>query len=465
VDRRKTKVGVVFTLLELYRKAHPEMPGECGRLWRGIVEEMLTDVVELHFPNVAITPDEVAAAVASCEKAECDLLIILPMAYAPSGSALDTLCATKLPLLLVSSARDATLPYDMSADHIMANHAMHGVQDLANVLSRAGRGFELIAGHPSDSKFRERLIRCIRAAAGARVLQTARVGRIGEPFEGMLDFSFDPAVLQGRLGFETVEIAPADFAQFAAKVSQEHVDEFLQWANAEFDVDKDLSGDEFETSARWGLALENVVEEHRLDAVTMNFVALSAARAGTMPFLGASRLMARGIGYAGESDVLTAALVAAVARTSGPVTFTEMFCPDHERSEVLLSHMGECNYALANPKCRVRLVAKEFAFGDCARPAVPIFQLRPGTVTLASLTEWPAEGFRLIATVGEVVDAPEHPNLDSPYTRLSFGRDLGGFLEDYSRVGGTHHLVLAYGDLREDLGALARFCGIGFVAV
>jgi L-arabinose isomerase len=125
--------------------------------------------------------------------------------------------------------------------------------------------------------------------------------------------------------------------------------------------------------------------------------------------------------------------------------------------------MGECNFALANPQSPVRLVAKEFAFGECAPPAVPVFQLRPGPVTLLSLTEWPGEGFRLVAALAEVVDAPEHPNLDSPHTRLSVGGDLGSFLVNYSRAGGTHHIALAYGDLREDFATLARFCGIGFV--
>ena len=461
----KPKAGVVFTLLKLYRETDADMPGRFARMWRGIVEEALSGSVELHFPSVAVGADEVAAAVASCEKADCDLLLILPMAYAPSGAARDALCAVKLPLLLVSTARDATLPYDMSTDHIMANHAMHGIQDLANVLARAGRAFEVVAGHFSDSAFRDRLVCCARAAAGARILQAGRVGRIGEPFKGMLDFSFDPKALAEKLGFETVELSPADLAQFAENVSPQRVDELYNWAKQEFDIDAGLTEKVFAISARWGLGLEDAVQTHELDAVTMNFVALSAAGAGTMPFLGASRLMARGIGYAGESDVLTAALVAALARAVGDVTFTEMFCPDYERSEVLLSHMGECNYALANPRKPVRLIAKEFAFGECAAPAVPVFQLRPGTVTLASLTEWPGEGSRLVVTRCEVVDAPEHPNLDSPHARLNMGRDLGGFLEDYSRAGGTHHLALAYGDVREDLAVLTRLLGIGFVDV
>ena len=458
----KPVVGVLMTLLELYRDAHPEMPAKFGAMWRGIVTELLADHAELHFTGVACSPDEVAMNVADCEKAGCGLLMVLPLAYAPSGAAVGALTETDLPVLVVSTARDSTLPHDMSGDHIMANHAMHGVQDLANVLARGGREFELVAGHPSDERFRRRLVGVVRAAAGAAILRAGRAGRIGLPFPGMLDFAY-----AGMPG-EVVAVEPEDLAAAAEHVDGGDVGEVVRWAKERFDVDAELTATELEASARWALSLEGVVAGGDLDAVSLNFldVASAAGPSGTVPFLGASRLMAAGVGYAGEGDVLTATLMAAVARVAdGRATFTEMFCPDYERGEVLLSHMGECNFELASPGAPVRLVAKPFAYGECLRPAVPVFQLAPGEATLASLTEWPGDGFRIVAARCEVVDAPEHPNLQSPYSRISFGRQLAGFLEDYSRAGGTHHLALGYGDLSDGLGALATLCRIGFVSV
>jgi len=471
----KPTVGVLLTLLELYRDAHPEIPSAFRTRWESIVRELLEDRANLHFSPVAHTAEEVAAAVGACEQAECDLLLVLPMAYAASGSAREALIRSPLPLVLVSTARDATLPHDMGSDEIMANHAVHGVQDLANVLGRAGRRFQLIAGAHTDERFRERLCRAVRTSGAARVLRRGTVGRLGAPFEGMLDFAFDRSTLSKRLGLKVEEISVERFASFGRSVAEAEAAEYADWARERFQVDAGLTDDELLTSAVWSLALERLVEEKSLDAISMNFLAVAKPPSGeltvagdsaeTLPFLGASRLMTRGIGYAGEGDVLTAALVAAVARTAGEATFTEMFCPDYARDEILLSHMGECNFAMANPARPVRLVAKPFSYGDCKRPAVPVFQLRPGPVTLASLTEWPGEGFRLIATAGEIVEAPEHVNLRSPYSRVTFGRPLPAFLEAYSEAGGTHHLALGYGDLREDLRALAGLCGIGFRVV
>ena len=463
------KVGVVFTLLELYRTAHPDRPAALEALWRENVTGLLADDAALHFTGVAHTSDEVAAAVTDCESVDCDLLLVLPMAYAASGAARDALVRTGLPLVVVSTARDATLPHDMSGDHIMANHAMHGVQDLANVLTRAGRQFELIVGHASQEAFRRKLTDVVRASAGARVLRSGRVARIGKAFEGMLDFSYDAKKLAQLPamagGFEVVDVPPKRLSALSDEVSDDRVAEIVTWAAEQFEVDADLTDEELVKSARAALAYEDLVAAENLDAFSMNFLDVAAAGAETMPFLGAGRLMSTGVGYAGEGDVLTAALVAAAARIEPATTFTEMFCPDYERSEVLLSHMGECNFALANPAYPVKLVAKEFAYGDCARPAVPVFQLRPGTVTLVNVTEWPGEGLRIIASPAEVIDAPEHVNLSSPYTRVSFGRDLTEFLEDYSRAGGTHHSALAYGDCTEVFRRMAGLCGLGFRTV
>ena len=48
----------------------------------------------------------------------------------------------------------------------------------------------------------------------------------------------------------------------------------------------------------------------------------------TMPFLEISKAMSRGIGYAGEGDLLTAALVGALLAAWPRTTFTEIFCAD-----------------------------------------------------------------------------------------------------------------------------------------
>jgi len=135
---RSCNVGVLLTLADLYRQSMPGLSDEYTRYWTKVLEEILGDAAALYFPGSGHTTEEVAGAVRSCEQADCDLLLVLPIAYAPSGAAIDSLVATDLPILVVSTSRDLTLTDQITHEDLRANQAMHGVQDLANLLRRRG---------------------------------------------------------------------------------------------------------------------------------------------------------------------------------------------------------------------------------------------------------------------------------------------------------------------------------------
>lgn len=239
------------------------------------------------------------------------------------------------------------------------------------------------------------------------------------------------------------------------------VHECIEKLPERFHVSADFSKEELEASAKMALALEQLRSEAKLDAIAMNFIPVVAAGAETLPFLGASTLLAHSIGYAGEADVLAAALTAALYRLSPDTTFTELYSPDYRSNELLLSHMGECNYALANEHFPVELKANPFSWGACLRPAVPVFQMKPGHVVLVSLSETPDKNsFQLLAFEADVVETPLHPNLTVPYTKIRLNMDIRDFLIDYSRSGGTHHLSLLYDCDIKNIAALADLCQI-----
>jgi L-arabinose isomerase len=470
IDVQAPVVGVVPTMLDLYRQNIPEMPGRFAEHWKRVMSRILGDSAKLHFTDVAHTAEQFSNGVGECESRHCDLLVVLPMSYAPSGAAAAALTRTKLPLLILDTTWDASLPYEMDGDVLLANHAMHGVMDLTNALWRAGRRYHIIAGHPSEDRFPQRLRCGVRVAAAARVLQAGRIGCIGQPFEGMLDFTYDAQNLSDALGMQVLDCGAAEFVDRAGSVPEDSIAECVQWCRGIFDVDPDLTEQELRSSATYAVAIEQLTAEEQLAGVGFSFLSAVEAGAVSLPFLGADKLMAGGIGYAGEGDVLCAGLMAAVQRITCEATFTEWFCPDYRRNEILLSHMGECNHAMARTDRPVRLCAREFKWGNCGRLAVPVFQLRPGPVTVVCITETPPDlngekSFKLIATTGSILDAPEHPNLTNPHSRISVGPDLRAFLEAYSRAGGTHHVVLAYGDLRDDLQTLANYCRISFETV
>jgi L-arabinose isomerase len=227
------------------------------------------------------------------------------------------------------------------------NHGIHGVQDMCNVLKRNGKGYFIEAGHWEKSDVLERVVSDVNAVKIAAYMKSARVGRIGEPFTGMGDFDVPPDVLRSTIGINTIV--------FDFNTSK---DLFLQLDPTEIDAEvtsnlnnflaDGVDADIHRQAAATCLSVRKWLEKEKLTAFTVNFMAIdSTSGLNCMPFLEASKAMARGIGYAGEGDVLTAALVGALLSVYSETSFTEMFCPDWKNNSIYVSHMGEMNIALS----------------------------------------------------------------------------------------------------------------------
>jgi L-arabinose isomerase len=216
-----------------------------------------------------------------------------------------------------------------------------------------------------------------------------------------------------------------------------------------------------ERSVRVGLGLRRVIERNGGNAFSMNFLAFDSADGpvNTVPFLEASKAMARGVGYAGEGDVLTAALVGALASAFGRTTFTEIFCPDWRGNSLFLSHMGEiCPDVLAG---RPRVSEKPYKFSAALNPAVLTGRMQPGPAVFVNLVPGPSDTFSLIAAPVEVLADSARKAMDGVVRGwIRPPCSLPAFLEAYSRHGGTHHSALVLGERTEAVLAFARFAGL-----
>ena len=105
--------------------------------------------------------------------------------------------------------------------------------------------------------------------------------------------------------------------------------------------------------------------------------------------------MARGVGYAGEGDLLTALFCGALLQSNRNTTFSEMFCPDWTGNRIFLSHMGEMNLSLMDQK--PYLAPRKWKFGNGKDIAVATGCLRSGKAVLANLAPMADGKFKLIA--------------------------------------------------------------------
>lgn len=456
------KVGLLPLYLKLYDSALPELLGALEPYHHAVtatLEEADVDVVEAPVCRVR---DEIARAVAEFEREGVDLIVTLHLAYSPSLEAVQPLVETALPVLLLDTTPDSQFGLDTDPVRLLYNHGIHGVQDLASVLRRRGKDFWVVAGHLDNPHLMARTSAIARGAKAASHLRTTSAVRIGPRFDGMGDFRVADLELYGALGIGVDEVEPCAIQEDVAAITDAAVAEECDADARAFDVA--APREIHERSVRIGLGLRRYLDRCGYRAFSMNFLAFNDADGplNAVPFLECCKAMARGIGYAGEGDVLTAAFVGALSSAIGETTFTEMFSPDWEGGAIFLSHMGEFNPVVAAG--RPRLYEKDFPFTPARNPATLACAPRPGRATLANLAPGPEGSYAIIAAPVTVLGDGTHPACKD-WIRGWVRPDmpLEDFLESFSRHGGTHHSALVYGDGPDALAAFARAAGFGFV--
>jgi L-arabinose isomerase len=342
---KRPKIGLLGLTLELYETLAPDLRASREAWVRRVILPALQPYADVLFDAAVYRRESIEAAIQHYEAADADALLVVLLTYSPSQIALPALRRTRLPLLIWNAMID--------------NHGVHGTEDLANVLVRAGVRFHYVTSHPKEKLGLTELGDFFAAAAAVRRLRSALVGLIGYPFPGMGDFAIDTTHLVSTLGCSWTHLSVEDYVQRSAAASVAAVDELVAEYRRAYDPAPDLTDADLENTARAELALRGLVSDHRLDALTYQFMAFGEdERSATLPFVATSRLMADGLGFAGEGDLVGALATALFQWLKPPASFTEIFTIDFSGNSVFMSHMGEANAVMARRDRRIPLVAR-----------------------------------------------------------------------------------------------------------
>ncbi|NQU41958.1 hypothetical protein HQ520_01640, partial [bacterium] len=309
---RLPKVGLLLHFLKLYDDLGLGARQELERFAARVAEDLRSRGLDVVMTPVSRIQSEFAQSIEILEKEGVDLIISLHLAYSPSLESIDVICKTRTPLLILDTTPDPSFNQDQAPSRILFNHGIHGVQDFACMLRRRRRPYRIVAGPSTSGDLFDRAAENARGALAAKVLRNARVLRVGPPFEGMGDFAVEETVLREKLGLTVESIDIDELGKAAEAVTPAEID-------AEMARDRDAfecqAPDEVHRrSTRVGLGLRRVLEEHRIDAFSIVFLAFdrSSGPVSTVPFLETSKAMSCGLGYAGEGDMLSAAMVGAL---------------------------------------------------------------------------------------------------------------------------------------------------------
>src|SRR5699024_3504304 len=339
----RPRIGLLGIMQPLYDDMIPGIT-EHQAGYAARVAEKLSDTAEWTVAPPIRGREQAEQAVGEFEDVRFDAVLVVMLTYGPSMRVTRALTQTRLPVALANIQPDPEVTAAWDMDDMTYNQGIHGAQDTANAMVRAGRPFEVITGEWQSPEFAERFDRWARAARAVTAWRRLRVGVFGYPMNGMGDARVDETALLRSLGPEVEVIAPGALHRTMAELSSEEVSALMKWEDENFEVDQRLSKEEREDHARMQLGIERLLVQHGCEAYSTHFDAIGEdGRFARLPMAAASTLMAQGYGFAGEGDVLAAAIVHAGHQLAGDGHFTEMYAMDFPSDSILMSHMGEGN--------------------------------------------------------------------------------------------------------------------------
>ena len=456
------KAAYIGLSLELYLTASAAYLDNWRRAfdtWSG----ELAGMADISVKKLCFTDDDVREAEKLIREAEPEVIVLSAVSYTPSMLIVPLLKKLDIPVVIWSTQDAAVIKEDYAPEDLSNNHTVQGIQDITNVLFQSGINYSIVTGHCSDSRTMEKLAVCLRAARAANAAKNIRVLALGGAFSGMGDFDYDPENLRQMWGPEAVGIDADEFLGAVADVDADIPEGLRQKDLEAFDVDPALDPAIHRESIRRKVAVENLLNKYRANAFTMNFTNLRSPSFGQLPFYAINVLMAQGIGYAGEGDVLRAAAMRQLVELVGEGNFSEIYTVDFKRDLFFMSHMQECSIGIARKDRKVRLKQMPFWVQGMSDYTGMFFTAEPGDYTLVCITPEPGGRFRMVSFTGNVPDLPVLETYNRAYWLLRPAKPAGEMLDLYSLAGGAHHLSAIPGKRTGELAMLAKMLGFTFV--
>ncbi len=416
------------------------------------------------------TAEKAFAAGHQLRQADVDLIFLYVTTYALSSTVLPVVRRAKVPVVLLNLAPRAAIDYDsfnkmgdrtkMTGEWLAYCQAC-SVPEIANVLNRCRIPFFQVTGMlENDAAARKEIEEWIDAGRVAHKMEHNRLGVMGHYYNGMLDIYSDLTQQCAFFGGHIEIVEVDELAELRTRVSNEEVSARVRHFRESFDVQPDCAALELERAARTSVALDRLVEIHKLGSLAYYYKGVGNnenADAISSIILGATLLTARGIPVAGECEIKNAQAMKIMDSFGAGGSFTEYYAVDFNDDVILMGHDGPGHIAIAQGRAKVRPLSVYHGKAGCGLSVE--MSVRHGPVTLLAVVQR-ADG-KLKLLVAEAVSEPgpilEIGNTNSRYRFPMGARD---FMNAWNAEGPAHHCAIGIGHTSSKLVKLGHLLGM-----
>ncbi|MGH8226344.1 MAG: hypothetical protein ACREU3_00345 [Steroidobacteraceae bacterium] len=418
--------------------------------------------------------DDVSASSGQLTDATAEaILVIQSMAAPPALTARILDLRAELPVVVWAIHERDALPDDFGHSEITSEGATVGTPQLLNLLQRQRRRSAVVLGRARDPACGERVGRALRAAAAARRLHGARMGRVGVPLAGYGCVDAEDRELERALGLAVVPVQAEALRQRYARITDAQINAVTMEIRGDFCIAAELEGSlGLSRSVRFAAALEELDTELGLDMGAMNCHVPElrfAADPGIAPCFALGRETSRGIPWSCTGDVLAPIAMLVGKLLSGCAIYHEIEALDYASNEALLANSGEHDLGWLPSAERPRLHRNPWFRTDEVCGACATYTPSAGPATLLAFTPHADEpsGFRFVAAEGELTHRTfrQTGTFNAAFRFAAHGDPVDRAWARWAEAGVNHHAALARGHLAWEVGLIAQLSSVGFVQV
>ena len=442
---------------------------------REIADQLARSNVQVVDVGLVDSPEAAQHAAEKFQEENVTLIFLYVSTYALSSTVLPVVQKAKVPIVVLNLQPVKAIDYaafnalgdrTKMTGEWLAHCQACSVPEIANVFLRSRIPFHQITGtlHDDPEAWNE-IHDWITAAAVADKLRSCRVGLMGHYYCGMLDIYSDLTKLSARLGVHFEIVEPQELRQEILSVNEKDIIDRIAGIHDHFAVQSDCSGSEIRRAAITSVALDKMVEKHRLGAMAYFFSGTGDDTyvdiIGSI-IVGNSLLTAHGVPVAGEYEVKNVLAMKILDSFGVGGSFTEFYAMDFNDDIVLMGHDGPGHTAIAEGKTKLKPL--NVFHGKVGQGLSVEMSVKHGAVTLLSVIDAPDGEPRLLIAEGESVLGPilEIGNTNSRY-RFPLG--VKDFVNAWCQHGPAHHCAIGVGHIASRLDKLAAILGIEAIRV
>lgn len=400
-------------------------------------------------------PDKAINAALSMKKENVEILFIFMSTYALSSTVLPIVNRLRIPVILLNMPPLPAIEYDKvnslsdrgaMTGEWLANCQACSVPEFASVFNRASVKYDIVSGHLDDEEAWKEIAQWIEAARVSSGMRNNRMGVLGNYYGGMVDVYSDLTLQSTIFGTHIEVLEMCELSELRKSTTKKEIEEKITEFERTFVVDKSCSPEEIERAAHTSVALDKLIEKHKLGSMAYYYSGANGneyENIVTSVIAGNTLLTGKNIPIAGEYEVKNAQAMKIMSLLGAGGCFSEFYAMDFNDDIVMLGHDGPAHFIIAEGK--VRLVPLPVYHGKPGKGLSIQMSVKHGPVTLFSVVEG-NDGLSFVIAEGESVPGPIL-NIGNVNSRYKFSVSAKEFIKRWSKAGPSHHCSIGIGHI------------------